>query len=144
MARALSRAVRVAGIAVAVVAVVSVTSCGQDPVAGPPTVPPGRVSQAAVDEAVAGLCALLATDDATEAARAFEDRAHDTLHAIADALVDADPGAAGAVLEAKEPVESAIADEAPPASYRDDVEALIDATGEAVAELGLTVPSCGG
>jgi hypothetical protein len=97
-----------------------------------------------VSEAVTALCTLLVTDDPDEAARAFEDHAHDTIHAIADGVRDIDPALAGAVLEAKDPIETAVARGDPPRSYRDDVRALLDAVGAALHALGApAAPTCG-
>ena len=147
MARALiglACSARLTGVGLALVATVVAPACTQDPVARPGTSSPGPLSQAAVSEAVTALCTLLVTDDPDEAARAFEDHAHDTIHAIADGVRDIDPALAGAVLEAKDPIETAVARGDPPRSYRDDVRALLDAVGAALHALGApAAPTCG-
>lgn len=142
LARALTRSARLTGVGIALVASVVATACGEDPITRPNLPAERSVSQAAVNEAGAALCSLLSTDDAEAATRSFEDRAHETVHAIADAVRDGDPALAGALLEAKDPIETAVAANAPPDSYRLQVRALIETLGTAVEALGLTVPSC--
>ena len=82
-------------------------------------------------------------DDREAAVRAFQDRAHDTLHTLAaDPMLDR--GLAAELLRAKEAVESDIAADAPGASMVEPMTALVARTADALADLAVEVSPCAG
>ncbi|HXF37503.1 MAG TPA: hypothetical protein VNO17_10035 [Actinomycetota bacterium] len=104
----------------------------------------GVVTGADARRIVEGLCRLLgpAGADREEANAAFYDLAHDGLHRLAAAAQPVDPGAAGALLVAKERVEEDLGREELPPTLGRDAEALLAATREALRVVGLPAPDC--
>jgi hypothetical protein len=101
------------------------------------------VSQTAASAAALGLCDVRAqAGDAETAGATFDDRVHETIHAIAAAVQGADPEVAARLLEAKERVESDLADGAPEQELGADVDRLIDELAAATEALGLDPTDC--
>ncbi|MDP9418625.1 MAG: TlpA family protein disulfide reductase [Actinomycetota bacterium] len=94
--------------------------------------------------AAAGLCEARqqATSDPPAARAIFFDRAHGPLHTIARGVEALDRRAAGAVLRAKQAVESDLATPAAPEKLLDDLERLAEATRGALRRLGVSAADC--
>lgn len=107
--------------------------------------PAGGVDRSGAEfgAAAAALCRALEQMEAdpTSAVDAFENDAHDGLHALAAA-----PGlgrsSAARLLEAKAQVEGAISDDTPSPELRQGLVELVEATELALTELGLDPPAC--
>jgi hypothetical protein len=132
-----------------VMVAVSAAACADDGTGGAnggplPSGSLGVVTPAAAADAVLGLCRLAGSTDAAEAEAVFLDRSHGTLHVIASAAEARDRASAAALLEAKQVVEADLARDELPASFRRDVERLLDATRAALDAIGLDAPACGG
>lgn len=94
------------------------------------------------DEAGSPLCAAAAADTATAARDAFG-AAHDQLHRLARDLQEIDERAAAArLLEAKQAVEAAVAEELPLQQLRPRLDDLLGATTEATRALDEPTPTC--
>lgn len=94
---------------------------------------------------VAALCATAeATDDPGTAEQVFYSRAHRPLHDIARDLEDRDRRAAARLLVAKNALESAFAEDAPPELVAERADALVTATREGLAAIDLDTPPCDG
>jgi hypothetical protein len=106
----------------------------------------GAVSQAQADGAIGGLCEISANPGAAfdEQRAIFYDRTHDTLHAIAAEAQAVDVTAAAGLLEAKQVVESDLEEPDAPGDFPAHVEALLEATRVATAEIGLNAAVCDG
>lgn len=132
---------------VAAVALAACRSSGEGSV--PPSVLPsgslGVVTQRDAEDAMRGLCEVRAVDasDRDRANALFYDRSHQELHVIAAATEVRDPPAAGRLLQAMQRVEADLKGPRLPATFGEDAEALIAATANALATIGLTSPSCG-
>jgi hypothetical protein len=117
-------------------------ACPGDGEPGPtPPSPPSTEDRwlAAVD----GLCGALTSAQEPEAAEAaFFDRSHDAIHEIAAAVQAEDTSAAAALLEAKTAVETDFETGAGPSRIEIDLQALIQATREALTVLGIESPGC--
>lgn len=105
----------------------------------------GGVTQDQADEAMAALCGIaegrVTAFDEVQAA--FNNRAHETLHHIAEVAQEEDPAAAGALLEAKSVVETDLEEEEePPAEIADHVAILAEATASAIRVIGLNAGAC--
>jgi len=105
----------------------------------------GSVTQDQADEAMAALCGIaegrVTAFDEVQAA--FNNRAHETLHHIAEVAQEEHPAAAGALLEAKSVVETDLEEEAePPAEIADHVAILAEATASAIRVIGLNAGAC--
>jgi hypothetical protein len=101
------------------------------------------VSQSAASAAALGLCDVRAqAGDAGAAGATFDDRVHETIHAIAAAVQEVDPEVAAHLLETKERVESDLADGAAERDLGADVDRLIEATAAATEALGLDPTGC--
>lgn len=128
-------------------AVVSLLAVGACSAGGDPTVEAGTTAATATTgvtnaEYFESLCAV--RDDATAgdiaAARAGFD--HGPLHELADEVTDIDRGVAADLLEAKEAVESALADDTTdPADATALVTDLTEATLAAYAAAGQPIPA---
>ncbi|HEX9121807.1 MAG TPA: hypothetical protein VF984_00375, partial [Actinomycetota bacterium] len=94
--------------------------------------------------AVEGICEMAAKDaaDRTAANSVFYDRVHEELHVIAAAVQPRNTDVAATLLQAKERIESDLAATQLPASFADDMDALLGATGNALRTLDLDVPAC--
>lgn len=99
-------------------------------------------SPTGLSAASSGVCdAIAALPDASLAKRAFTNRAHDALHALAgDPRLDR--GLAAALLESMLRVEDDIAGAAGAQALSNDLAALHDAANAALAALGEDVPAC--
>ena len=133
---------------VAAVALAACGSSGEGSVPSPSDLPSGSlgvVNQRDADDAMRGLCQLLAVgaSDRDRANALFHDRSHQELHVIAAAAEVRDAPAAGRLLRAKERVEADLQGRRLPATFGGDVEGLIAASAKALAAIGLTSPSCG-
>ena len=104
----------------------------------------GGVTQDQADEAMAALCGIaegrVTAFDEVQAA--FNNRAHETLHHIAEVAQEEHPAAAGALLEAKSVVETDLEEEEPPAEIADHVAILAEATASAIRVIGLNAGAC--
>jgi len=118
---------------------------GQQAPVEPPSPAPERPSSPQGD-AYLSLCEVrsdLAAGDAASAEATFEDEVHETLHEIAHELETADRQAAAALLVAKSEVEAGFAEASPDAKTLEwAVAALLVATSDGMAVLGLDVPEC--
>ena len=132
------------------VAAVGLAACGssEEGSALPTSVPPsgslGIVTERDADEAMRGLCQVRAVDasDRDGANALFYDRSHQELHVIAAAAQVRDPPAAGRLLQAMQRVEADLRGARLPATFGEDVEALIVASANALAAIGLPSPTC--
>lgn len=89
-------------------------------------------------QAYLGVCrALVAArdDDAAGARTIFQNEAHGPLHELSDRVDDEDRAIAARLLESKNAVESAVADNAEPDALRSALERLSAATADAVREV---------
>ncbi|MGZ8599926.1 MAG: hypothetical protein ACXWXQ_11160 [Actinomycetota bacterium] len=121
----------------------ALAACGSDDGGdAEPSPASGSVTQDAVEGAVLGLCEVVAATDFDVANATFQDRSHQTLHAVAGAAEDVDRAAAGDLLSAKQRVEADLAGAGLPAGFSGDVEALLGATRAALAAIGLEAPAC--
>lgn len=93
--------------------------------------------------AASGLCLAAASlpTDRDEAVRAFTNRAHEPLHALA-ADPDLPRADAAALLRAKEAVEARIAEGAPADALVDPVDELRTAFATAIDRIGIEVDPC--
>jgi hypothetical protein len=96
------------------------------------------VAVALLVDAHAGLCQAAEQPDA--ARRLFFDRSHEALHTVARALEDVDRAQAGELLQAKERVESELAD--PPAGLVDDLRRLAGVYRAGLGRLAIDAPPC--
>lgn len=111
-------------------------------VAGCASSPPAGESGATVPSVLAAVCDAAGGNDVVEAEAAFA-RAHDGLHTLARELQDVDRrDVAADLLEAKQRVEAAFANEPVPDDLSGRVDALVDATAEALAATGGPRASC--
>ncbi len=90
------------------------------------------------------LCDAAAAPDVDTAREAFDVRAHQPLHELADELATVDRAAAAALLQSKFAVESAIAgqDPAPLPILTARLETLIESTREGLRALDRPAPAC--
>jgi hypothetical protein len=123
--------------ALALLALAGFAACSDD---GAPTVE--ETSTVAADnEHFASLCAVLDDTNAGDLPAASAGFDHGPLHELADQVTDIDRGIAADLLEAKEAVESALADDTTdPAEAAVLVAELTDATRAAYAAAGDAVP----
>ncbi len=121
-------------------AVIALAACGPGASsASPGNGPSGDATLAA---AATGVCAAVqALPDATAAQRAFENQAHEALHALA-AAPGVDRSRAARLLEAMERVEGDFESDSAP-SLPADLSALQSATGDALRSMDRAVPPCG-
>ena len=94
---------------------------------------------------VTGLCEArsLAGSDVEAAATAFENEAHVPLHDLAAEVGDADRDAAASLLEAKETVESDLAEGLVEGEVlKDHMGGLLDATVTALRAIDVEAPTC--
>ncbi|MFP3900990.1 MAG: hypothetical protein ACLFXM_09040 [Acidimicrobiia bacterium] len=105
----------------------------------PAAASPGSPS---VEVVASGLCDALAAAEAGDLAGARDMFDHGPLHDLADAVIDIDRGVAARLLEAKEAVESDLADGGvAPHRVAEDLRSLAAATGDALAVTGVPSPS---
>ena len=125
------------GALAAVAALLVLTACGDD------SDPPAR-PRAAETTLVADLCVVLDAAAAGDVDRARSSFDHGPLHTLADDATGADRSVAARLLEAKEAVESGLAaDDPDPDELVTDLDALIEATGDALEATGAsTSPTC--
>lgn len=102
----------------------------------------GPVTQDAADEAILGLCEVVDAVDRTSAEASFIDRSHQTLHVIAAATEVVDRSTAAGLLVNKQLVEADLAEPDLPPGFGGDVEALLEATREALRAIGMDAPPC--
>ncbi len=143
MARVSPRARALLPIAVAI----ALASCGAAPAEQPspsslPSGSLGVVTPDAAAEAIRGLCAVAGATERDAAAATFFDRSHQTLHVVAAATEVVDRTAAADLLIAKQAVEADLVEPVLPRGFERDVEALLAATREALASIGLDGPPC--
>ncbi len=104
--------------------------------------PAASSSSAGVVVASVGVChAIAALPDAAKAQRAFDNEAHEALHALA-ADTRLDRAMTASVLESMERVESDFAGAADPDALRADLAGLLEAADDALAAIGQAVPAC--
>lgn len=122
--------------------------CGDDGDGGGGTTARSRAPAAAspgspsVEVVAGGLCDALAAAEAGDLAGARDMFDHGPLHDLADAVIDIDRGVAARLLEAKEAVESDLADDGvAPHRVAEDLRSLAVATGDALAVTGVPSPS---
>ena len=124
----------------AVALLVIAVACGGSGDDQPDTVTAGgeRLAVAPLVDAHAGLC-----DAARQPAQAralFFDRSHDALHAVARALEDVDRAQVAELLQAKERVESDLAD--PGESLPGDLVRLAEVYRASLGRLAITAAPC--
>jgi hypothetical protein len=122
----------------ALLLVLAVAGCGSDEGDRRITVGGQQVRVASLVDAHAGLCD--AARDPAGARRPFFDRSHEALHTVADALDDVDRAQAAQLLQAKEKVESELAD--PPETLPDDLFRLADIYRASLGRLAIAAPPC--
>jgi hypothetical protein len=121
---------------------VATVACGDS--AGGTTDRSGTVTQTQADDAMGALCDIAggrvtAFDDVRAA---FQDRAHETLHHIAEVAREEDPASAAALLEAKSVVESDLEQDDPPPELAAHAATLAEATAGAIRGIGLSAETC--
>lgn len=138
------RSVVLAAIATALVLASCGASGGGETSPASPSGALGVVTQQAADRAVSGLCRIRTThaEDRGAANRVFYDRSHEELHVIAAAIQEDDPAVAGRLLRAKERVEADLRPKRLPGGFVRDLDALIEATGDAFEAIGLEALGC--
>ena len=99
---------------------------------------------AAPADLLAALCDAAAAPDVETAREAFDVRAHQPLHDLADDLSTVDRTTTAALLQAKYVVESALAgqDPAPLPVLTTRLEALVEVTREGLVALDRPAPAC--
>ena len=97
-----------------------------------------KVTVARLVDAHAGLCEAAASPATARAL--FFDRSHEALHTVARGVEDVDRAQAGALLQAKEKVESEL--DSRPASLSDDLRRLADVYRAALGRLAIEAPPC--
>lgn len=99
-------------------------------------------SSAGHGAASAGVChAMAALPDVTDSQRAFNNEAHEALHALA-ADPRLDRTIAARVLESMQRVEADFAQAAGPDALGIDLSTLLEAADDGLAEVGQAVPAC--
>jgi hypothetical protein len=127
---------RLGAVAVLLLAV----ACGGSGDDQPETVTVGgeRLAVAPLVDAHAGLCE--AARQPAQARALFFDRSHEALHTVARALEDVDRAQAAELLQAKELVESGLAD--PAQSLQGDLSRLAEVYRTSLGRLAITAPPC--
>lgn len=125
-------------VTVAVAALLLLAACSEDDEPRTITVAGQPVAVASLRDAHAALCEAAAAPDA--ARRLFFDRSHEQLHTVAKALEDVDRGQAAQLLQAKEKVESELAN--PPANLPEDLRRLAIVYRDGLGRLAITAPPC--
>jgi hypothetical protein len=117
-------------------------ACGEN--AGAPSDLSGGIAQDQANQAMSALCDIAEGQvTAFEDVRAaFETRAHETLHHIAEVAQEEDTGSAAALLEAKSVVETDLEQDAPAAQIAAHAAALAEATATAIRAIGLNAGAC--
>jgi hypothetical protein len=122
--------------------VVATAACGES--AGGTTDRSGSVTQEQADEAMGALCDIAGgrVSALEDAQAAFQDRAHETLHHVAEVAQQEDPASAAALLEAKSVVESDLEQDGLPPDLAAHAATLAEATAEAIRAIGLSAEAC--
>ncbi len=120
----------------AVLAVVAVACGGGDDKTV--TVGGEQVTVARLVDAHAGLCEAAASPATARAL--FFDRSHEALHTVARGVEEVDRAQAGALLQAKEKVESEL--DSRPASLPDDLRRLADVYRTSLGRLAIEATPC--
>ena len=104
----------------------------------------GGIAQHEANEAMTALCDIArGRVTAFEDVRAaFQNRAHETLHHIAEVTQEEDTASAAALLEAKSAVETDLEQEEPPAELAAHAATLAEATAAAIRVIGLEAAAC--
>ncbi len=122
------------------------TTCGgatpDPPAASAPSGSLGVMTAASATQTVAALCELRDAVDRDAADATFFDLAHEPLHVLAAATERVDRVPAAGLLEAKQVVEGDLRSDRLPATFGDDVAALLVATRNALDTVGLPAPGC--
>ena len=121
----------------AVLAVLTV-ACGGDASDETVTVGGERVTVTRLVDAHAGLCE--AAGSPATARALFFDRSHEALHTVARGVEEVDRAQAGALLQAKEKVESEL--DSRPANLPDDLRRLADVYRTSLGRLAIEAPPC--
>lgn len=105
--------------------------------------PRATLAAADLEDLVTGLCDAIHQTDAVASESAFFGRAHAPLHVLADTLRDKDLTMEAAdLLVAKQRVEASYTQALPPALLRDNLRALVEATGGGLDALRLPTLDC--
>ena len=96
------------------------------------------VTVARLVDALAGLCE--AAESPATARALFFDRSHEALHTVARGVEEVDRAQAGALLQAKEKVESEL--DARPANLPDDLRRLAASYRASLGRLAIEAPPC--
>ena len=107
--------------------------------------PANGARDAETEDAARGLCDavdLAGAGDVAGAEAAFQDRVHRFLHDLADRLSTFDRERAGALLQAKQRVEAALADDASAGLVHASMAALYRELEEAADAAGAVAPPC--
>jgi hypothetical protein len=117
-------------------------ACGEN--AGAPADLHGGIAQHQANEAMSALCDIArGRVTAFEDVRAaFQNRAHETLHHIAEVAQEEDTASAAALLEAKSVVEADLEQDEAPAELAAHTATLAEATAEAIRVIGLNAGTC--
>ena len=108
----------------------------------PPSGSLGTVTAEAATRTVAALCDVTDDTDREQANATFYDDAHQELHVIAAATSEVDRAAAAGLLTTMQRVEADLEASSLPDGFAADAEALRTATTDALAAIGVEVPSC--
>lgn len=108
----------------------------------PAATPQGGTTNSKVPDLYTALCDAASAPDPESAESGFG-RAHDGLHSLARELQDTDQrAAAGDLLEAKQQVEAAFADDPVPGDLTRRLDQLLTATADALVASGQPRPTC--
>jgi hypothetical protein len=102
----------------------------------------GVITAASATRTVAALCELRNAVDRQAADATFFDLAHEPLHVLAAATERVDRIPAAGLLEAKQVVEGDLRSDRLPATFGNDVAALLVAARNALDTVGLPAPGC--
>ena len=114
------------------------TACGGDSSDETVTVGGEEVAVARLVDAHAGLCEAAASPATARAL--FFDRSHEALHTVARGVEEVDRAQAGALLQAKEKVESEL--DARPPNLPDDLRRLAEVYRSSLGRLAIEAPPC--
>jgi hypothetical protein len=117
-------------------------ACGSN--AGGATDLSGGIAQHQANEAMSALCDIArGRVTAFEDVRAaFQNRAHETLHHIAEVAREEDTASAAALLEAKSVVEADLEQDEAPTELAAHAAILAEATAHAIRVIGLNAGTC--
>jgi hypothetical protein len=137
-----------AGVLVALLALVGAAACGRDhkPAAeGTVSMAGEEVTTSRLLTVAAGICdaaALAARDNVNSSRATFFGQSHDGLHLIARGLQASDRAQSAALLEAKQKVEADFVAPPPGTGLADDLRRLADVTRDSLARFKVSADAC--